>query len=197
MKTAGLILIMSIFASLKTLALPMDELKTGDILLLDMDCFSCELIEKQTNGPFSHSGIILKYGTKVYVAQSLGIVHHLPLAKFLRYTNKPVQVVRPKFINFTKRRALLESYQNDFLNMPFDHEYTWDDDKLYCSEFIYKILKSVYAIENFAPKPMRYDVNEDGWRRYFGGNEPPHGQPGLSPNDFYRSSDFVEMGPLY
>lgn len=197
MKTARLILIMSIFASLKTLALPMDELKTGDILLLDMDCYSCDLIEKQTNGPFSHSGIVLKLGNQVYVAQALGTVHHLPLQRFLNYSHKPIQVIRPKYINYTKRRRLIQSYQANFFNMPFDHDYTWDDEKLYCSEFIYKLLKSVYAIEDFAPTPMKYDVNEDGWRRYFGGKEPPHGQLGLSPNDFYRSSDFIEMGPLY
>lgn len=190
-----------VFVSLKTLALPLSDLQTGDIILLDMDCFSCELIENETGGPFSHSGIVLKLGSQVYVAQSLGSVHHIPLQAFLGYSNKVPHVIRPKHINFSKKRKLLENYKRKYLGMDFDHDYVWDDEKLYCSEFIYKLLKSVYAIEKFKPTPMTYDKNPKGWEIYFGGKLPPSGKLGLSPNDFFFSTgfddDFKDMGPLY
>lgn len=185
-----------LFASLKSLALPTDQLQTGDIILLDLDCYSCRLIEEQTGGPYSHSGIVLKYGTKFFVAQSLGSVHHVPLQAFLGFSQKPVQVMRPKNLNFAAKNELLDIYQNQFLGLPFDHDYVWDDEKLYCSEFIYKLLSSVYAFENFRPLPMSFDKNPAQWRGYFGG-EPPTGKLGLSPNDFYYSSDFKDMGLLY
>ncbi len=196
MKAARFMALFSIFASLNSLALPKESLKTGDIILLDMDCFSCELIEQQTGGPFSHSGIVLKHGSRYFVAQSLGNVHHIPLKNFLSYSRKKAQVMRPKYLSYAMRKQLLANYQEKYMGQPFDHDYIWDDEKLYCSEFLYKLLKSVYAIVDFVPKPMSYDKNTDAWERYFG-KKPPTGLPGLSPNDFYYSSDFEDMGLLY
>jgi hypothetical protein len=172
----------SILANYKTL-------QTGDILLLDMDCWSCALIEDETGGPYSHSGIVLNINGKIQIGQSLGQVYLLDFDYFKNFTTKPIMHLRPKSMSRYKKEKLLSLYFNDYDGLPFDDDFVWDDEKLYCSEFIYKILDDVISFKSFGPKPMSYTRNWEAWKAYFK-KEPPQGKIGISPNDFTRSPEF-------
>jgi hypothetical protein len=171
------------------------NLRTGDVILLDMDCWSCSLIEDETAGPYSHSGVILEINGKIYVGQALSEVYLLDLKTFLAYTKKKALHLRPKNINEYDRLRLVSDYKNKFAGIIFDHAYEWGDDKLYCSEFIYKLLDGVLDFKNFGPRPMNYTRNWDAWTQYFG-HTPPQGKLGISPNDFGRSNEFRNLGFL-
>jgi hypothetical protein len=181
----------SILADFKQL----NQLKTGDVVLLDMDCWSCQLIEDETFGPYSHSGIIIRVDGKLMVGQSLGEVYLLELDKFMAMTKKPALHLRPKGMNKAKRNKLVSLYKYKYDGLPFDEDFLWDDEALYCSEFIYKILDDVLKFKTFSPDPMNYERNWQGWGSYFG-KVPPQGKIGIAPNDFARSSDFYQLGYL-
>ena len=82
-----------------------------------------------------------------------------------------------------KIKEVLVSFQDEFdfssdgssfLNKPFDHEYSWSDDKIYCAELVAKMLK-------ISPSPMHFD--EQFWPPFFQKYE---GLPGASPAKLYR-----------
>ena len=188
--------VISIFGRLSILAdFDVNHLKTGDVILLDMDCWSCQMIEDETFGPYSHSGVILKKDKKIYVGQSLGEVYLLELDKFLAFSAKSALVLRPSKMNHLKREFFTRLYFDKYDGIPFDHSFTWDDESLYCSEFIYKILDDIIDFKNFREKPMNYKRNWDFWESYFG-HRPPQGKLGISPNDFMRSDEFYKIGEL-
>lgn len=166
-----------------------EPLKTGDILLVDMDCWSCQLIEDETFGPYSHSGLVINIGDKTYIGQSLEKVYLLELKYFKNFSTKPLMHLRPKAMNEKGRKKLIHRYQTYYDGIAFDHDFEWGDDSLYCSEFIYKLLDDVLDFENFLPRPMEYGRNWQAWRQYFR-KDPPQGELGISPNDFFRSSEF-------
>lgn len=59
------------------------------------------------------------------------------------------------------------------LGRPYDSEFSWDDERLYCSELVAKLLL-------IAPRPMYFDPKlwpEKYWRR--------NGEPGQSPDSLY------------
>lgn len=172
-----------------------NSLQTGDVLLLDMDCWSCQMIEDETFGPYSHSGIIIRIAGKILVGQALGEVYLLELDKFLSMTKKPVLHLRAKRMNKNKRDRLVSLYKYKYDGLPFDNDFLWDDETLYCSEFIYKILDDTLKFKTFSPTPMSYDRNWQGWGSYFG-KIPPQGKLGISPNDFARSNEFYQLGYL-
>jgi hypothetical protein len=164
------------------------ELKVGDVILLDLDCYSCQRIESETNSRFSHSGVVISDGEELFVAQALSNVHHLSVRDFLKMT--PKYVVLRTSRNLSKfKKDHWKVYLNNFYKLPFDYDYLWDDETLYCSEFIYKFMSELISFKDLSTYKMDFTRNWDFWTRHFG-TTPPQGMPGISPEDFNRSGDF-------
>lgn len=176
------------------------ELRSGDIVLLPMSCYECKMIEAETNGPFAHSGLIVKTDLETYVLQSLGSVHAVTLESFLKMKDptRDIVVVRPKeFQGIDMTSLLIEEFEKNYKGLPFDHEYLWNNfnesniEKLYCSEFITKILNK-FLITKITPTPMTYYAYPEYWEKFFNGDV-PNGALGNSPNSFYSSTLFSEV----
>ncbi|MBH48773.1 MAG: hypothetical protein CME71_11445 [Halobacteriovorax sp.] len=171
------------------------ELRPGDILLIELRCYSCSIIADETGSRFSHSGVVLgKQGNETFVAQALGRVHVTTLSNFKSQKVKSTSllVLRPK--NFSPSENLMEVFSRDWSGIPFDSNYTWDDEKLYCSEFVAKFLESFMG-PVFPPKPLDFSRNWDYWSSVL--NPVPQGEPGNSPGDFERSSEVEVIGEIF
>jgi len=195
-----LTLLCSLF-SMKSFAL---ELKTGDILLQPLHCWSCNLIEAQENSEYSHVGIVIKVGKEIMVAEAYGKVKLVSLEKFLSKTERAKRVkVRRLDSHFYNFEVFQETIKNQFLSFEgnaYDSQFLWDnhidgDESLYCSELVYKVLTPVVRFYNLSPKIMHFDVNPELWDRFFQGNT-PRGKLGISPEDFNLSTDFYTVGEL-
>lgn len=180
------------------------DLRTGDILLVPLNCYLCTLIEREENSPFSHSGVYLSNGT---VLESLHGTSATELQTFLARAEGPVLALRPREFaahaedsdrsqEFT--RELQNLFEQRFAGLQFDPEMLWDNldsndrEKLYCSEFVAKFLNQVLK-KPFSPKPMHFD--RPHWDTYFRTGA-PRGLPGMSPADFERSSLVLPLGSL-
>jgi hypothetical protein len=104
-------------------------------------------IEGITQSPFSHCGIVyLDEDGKWSVYESLGTVHSTPLSKWmLRGSNSGVSVYRPAFKPDEINRMLAAAFK--FNGLKYDVKYEMDDDKIYCSELVYKAFKNGIGIE--------------------------------------------------
>lgn len=170
------------------------ELLPGDIILIELRCYSCSLIADETGSRFSHSAVVLgKYEGDTVVAQALGPVHALKLTDFLkqRQANTTALVMRP--IERLDANELVEEFSANWLGRPFDKGYTWDDEKLYCSEFVAKFLE-VFLGSVFPPQPLDFSRNWDFWNRVM--EHVPQGEPGNSPGDFEHSENLTRVGEL-
>lgn len=183
-----LILAFLFIVPFQTLAFSIQDFQVGDVILLDLDCPSCQIIEDETGSRFSHSGVVISNGREMLVAQSLGKVHFVRIKNFLNFTPKYV-VIRPtgNLRNFKKDHWKL--FKKKYENIEFDHDYEWDDETLYCSEFLFKFMRELINFKDLTTYKMDYTRNWDFWTRYFG-HTPPQGKIGLAPDDFYRTSDF-------
>lgn len=79
-----------------------------------------------------------------------------------------------EIINVTDRPEPSEAVVQNIVGKPYDREYSWNDDRLYCSELVAKIL-------GLKPEPMKFDSSL--WAREF---SKYRGQLGLSPDDIFR-----------
>lgn len=172
------------------------RLEVGDILLQPLDCWSCDLIEAEENSIYSHIGI---YIGSDQVLEAYGKVQIVSLKKFLSKTEsgQTVKARRP-IEKFSK--ALVKQYAQRVDGYPYDAKFLWrnfrgDKEPLYCSELVFKALKSAGLIGRLAPKKMHFDINTHLWERFFKG-PPPHGQLGISPEDFNQSEDFYDVFEL-
>lgn len=169
-------------------------LKSGDVILISLNCYMCTLIERTTNAPYSHSGIVLEKSGKYFVAQALGNVHLTTLSQFLglKRIGGQALVLRAKNINFES----YELWQNfkSFEGLPFDSKYLWDDESLYCSEFVAKFFQNIYP-DVLAPGLIDYGSDVTLWERVLGGAS-NQGEWGNSPGSLMRDPFFEVMGEL-
>tara|TARA_Y100000780_G_scaffold219872_1_gene226580 strand:+ start:44510 stop:45061 length:552 start_codon:yes stop_codon:yes gene_type:complete len=174
-------------------------LKTGDLLLQPLSCWSCFLIEEQENTKFSHMGIYFNIDGEDLVLEAYGEVKLTPLADFLNRTEvgENVQVRRFKNINFLEKELIRIALP--MVGLSYDNEFLWFNEnqkgeKLYCSELAYKLFYKFYG-EGLPLKPMSYDKNRKYWAKFFKDNI-PDGKLGNSPGDFERSKLFETVGHL-
>ncbi|MBT5095451.1 MAG: hypothetical protein HOM21_14470 [Halobacteriovoraceae bacterium] len=185
------------------------EIRAGDVILLPLYCYTCEILESETGSPFSHSGVVLEDESgDLVVAEALGDTHWVPLAEFLGRTEKEKMagLYRPKEFHFLWARDpegfskfkinLRRIFRTKYLGLGFDKKYLWDNydsegkELLYCSEFVSKFLNEFLTLE-VEPAPMSFLKHWDYWVRYYGGvNEVPQGKLGNSPAYFSRSELF-------
>lgn len=183
------------------------QLQNGDLIFEDLDCGGfCEAIEKVTDGyngaNFSHVGIVSideKTNQPMVIEANYPEVSLISLNDFLnRYydaNHKPKAVVGrlKKEYQALIPQALQEAKK--LLGKKYDDAFDIDNDKYYCSEFIYHIF---YVANNnkeiFKLYPMTYKIpNSDNffpiWVDYFKQlNLPiPEGKPGLNPGGMSRS----------
>lgn len=124
------------------------------------------LVQLEKNGRFGH--VALQHQGKWLHAHPYRGVEWVALEK-VREVGTLVSV-----IEFPNLAAPEETRIHQYLGRPFDRGYTWDDERLYCSELIAKLL-------NISPLPMEFDP--ELWPKAY---EKLRGQPGLSPDDIYR-----------
>ncbi len=182
-------------------ALP--ELKIGDVLLISMPCYECRLIEEETDGPFSHSSIIIdKKNGQYIVAQSLGDTHTLPLKKWLTLSrpNGPLAIMRSWEGQSWDSDLVLKMrqyYQNKLHGLAFDPYFLWNNtdhqglELLYCSEMITKLLNHILK-NPIEVRPMDFSLHGEAWSRFLPLGI-PQGLPGTNPNTFFHSKRFQQI----
>jgi len=186
--------------------------RTGDVILLPLDCYSCAAIADEEQSEFSHSGVvILDENDEAWVAESLSKVKLVPLKDFLARVAKGKNAVAyraheldllylygatgSEFDSFKARAR--EVFATKFRGLPFDRDFLWDNfneqgqEKLYCSEFIAKFLNNFLRVK-IQPYAMDFLRNWDFWLGYFNGNI-PQGKLGNSPASFSRSNLFYQV----
>ncbi len=167
------------------------DLKVGDILLQPLHCYACNLIEAQTQSEYSHIGVVIKKeNQEVFVAEAFGKVKVVSFDEFNKKTQKGlrIEVLRPRYVH----SEIYATYREHFDSKPYDSNFLWSDDKIYCSELVQKLFHQLNMTVPKA-KPMTFDINRALWDKYFRGNT-PEGHLGISPADFKTSNLYKELG---
>lgn len=208
MKT--LILLIAALVSTNVFSLTVSDLRSGDVVLLSLNCIECRVIESETNSLFSHSGVIVfDQDQKMKVAQSIGNVALFSYADFTRNITPGtfVHVYRArefKSLSLTKKamleKSMLDVFNEKYRGAPFDSKYIWNNfnakgvELLYCSEFIAKFLDN-FLTQKTEIDVISYSKHYDYWSRYFKGNVPEN-ELGNSPASFSRDNRFEFIGTI-
>ena len=193
-------LLLPFLFSLHSLSLLADSFKPGDILLAPMNCYLCKLIEMETNSSYSHLFIFIGDGS---FAHSLSKVEYISFFKIKQIvdSSRPMLLVRHNDSNEFNTSKLKNIFENSFLGLPYDKDFSWDNfdnrgrEKLYCSEFVLKLMNNSFNLE-MSPVPMTYDYYYEVWENYFQGGV-PEGLPGVAPSFFEKNDNFRKIKYIY
>ena len=127
------------------------ELREGDLIFQTSLSRQSQAIQLATKSKYSHCGLIYKDGKDYYVFEAVQPVKRTPLDKWIargkdgKYVIKRLQnadqVLTPTTL------ANMKQIGDKFKGKNYDLTFEWSDDKIYCSELIWKIYQRATRLE--------------------------------------------------
>ncbi len=134
-------------------------LKNGDIIFHSSNSSQSQAIQLATDSPYNHCGIIFIEGNKYFVLEAVQPVRLSRVDEWIKRGNASGFVVKrlknadklltPKII--TKMKKISQSY----IGKNYDPYFEWSDNRIYCSELIWKIYKQALNLELGKPQKFK------------------------------------------
>ncbi|MBN8642379.1 MAG: YiiX family permuted papain-like enzyme [Flavobacteriales bacterium] len=136
---------------LDTITKTQTSFKNGDIIFQTSQSEQCEAVRIATNSKFSHCGIIFIENGKTYVYEAVQPVKMTLLSDWIQHGEGNKYVVKrlqnaDKVLNNDVIQKM-KSYGKTMNNKDYDIYFEWSNDKIYCSELVWKIYKEGANIE--------------------------------------------------
>jgi hypothetical protein len=108
-------------------------------------------IQRATHSKYSHMGVIVYRAGAPYVLEASATVRYTPLMKWIeRGSGDHYELKRLRdaaTILTPEHTQALRQAGAQFLGRPYDLTFDWSDERLYCSELVYKIYDRALGIK--------------------------------------------------
>ncbi|MBP6744728.1 YiiX family permuted papain-like enzyme [bacterium] len=126
------------------------QLHDGDIIFQTSQSSQSQAIQTATHSKYSHMGVLFKQNNSWFVYEAVGPVKSTALNEWIaRGSEKHYAVMRlktPETLNQSQLKKLKDEGLK-FKGKPYDQYFSWSDEKIYCSELVWKMYKSALNIE--------------------------------------------------
>ena len=173
--------------------------KTGDIIYQSSDQGQSKAVKLATHSKYSHVGLVIVKESEVFVLEAVQPVQMIPINHWIeRSKDKKYCLQRLKdSTDLSKFNTSLDSISNVMIGKNYDLLFEWSDEKLYCSELVWKVYKEVFGIELCDLKQLKdFDlthpyVKKIMTQRY--GKKYPLEQSVVAPEDLYKSNLLITL----
>jgi uncharacterized protein YycO len=186
---------------LATQARELPVVQEGDIIFQTSRSAQSLAIQQATGSRYSHMGIILLRDGKPYVFEASATVRYTPLSSWIaRGENKHIVVKRLKNAEQAltpSAKLKIRKQAQSFAEKPYDALFSWSDERLYCSELVWKIYDRALGIQighlqkvrefNLGSPAVKQKLRE----RY--GTQIPWDAPVISPKAMFDSPLLVTV----
>jgi hypothetical protein len=128
-----------------------DYIENGDIIFQTSKSSQSKSIQLATNSKYSHMGIIYENDGQFLVYEAVQPVKLTPLKDWInRGENGHFVIKRLENADQILTSSVLMKMKQtgeQFKGKPYDIYFEWSDDKIYCSELVWKIYKQAAGIE--------------------------------------------------
>lgn len=163
--------------------------REGDILFHTSRSSQSKAIRLATRSPFSHVGVLVKEGNEWMVLEAVQPVKLTPVDEWIRRgEGRRVTVKRLKEAErylTAEALARMKSLGKSYLGRPYDLAFEWTDQRLYCSELVWKLYKAGTGLELGALQRLKdFDLSHPAVRRKLVeryGQRLPVDEPVISP----------------
>lgn len=177
------------------------ELRDGDIIFQTSRSSQSLAIQRATHSPYSHMGIVFVRHGKPYVYEAISTVGYTPLDRWVargtggHYVVKRLRdagrMLTPEAV------ARLRNAARTFQGRPYDLTFEWSDNRIYCSELVWKMYDRALGVHVGRLQKLRaFDLSDPAVRskmkeRY--GNRVPLDEPVISPADMFADPGLIEV----
>jgi len=122
--------------------------RTGDIVFHTSTSAQSAAIQAATHSVYSHVGVVVHEKGHPMVLEAVEPVKLTPLQKWLdRGQGGRYVIKRMKQGLAAATLARMEQDARRFLGKPYDLTFEWSDDRIYCSELVWKLFKASAGVE--------------------------------------------------
>lgn len=176
-------------------------LREGDLIFQTSLSGQSRAIRKATGSNYSHCGIICRKGDVYFVYEAVQPVKSTPLAEWIARGEGGHYVVKrlagADSLLTERNLARMRREAARFAGRDYDLTFEWSDEKIYCSELIWKIYDRALGIRLAEPQRLGdFDLSTPAVReklaeRY--GDDPPLDEPVISPAALFDSPLLVRV----
>ena len=127
------------------------KIKSGDIIFQTSLSSQSKAIQLATHSRYSHCGLINEINGRLFVFEAVGPVKVTPLDEWIaRGKGRHFVIKRLKNSDQILTSAVLKKLfqaEDKFRGKQYDIYFDWSDDKIYCSELIWKVYKMSTGLE--------------------------------------------------
>lgn len=177
------------------------DLNEGDIVFHKSLSTQSEAIALATHSEYTHCGIVYKVGKDYFIYEAVEPVKLTPLAEWMgRGKGGAYEVKRLKNANAILTPEVIKKLKlvgERFKGKHYDTYFEWTDEKMYCSELIWKMYKEATGLEIGKLQKLKdFDLSSNIVRkkmkeRY--GNKIPLNEVVVSPSDIFNSESLTTV----
>ena len=177
------------------------KLKNGDIIFQTSKSSQSKAIQLATNSKYSHMGIIYENEGQYFVYEAVQPVKLTPLTDWINrgenghYVIKRLENADQVLTSSTLTK--MKEIGEQFKGKPYDIYFEWSDDKIYCSELVWKMYKQATNIEIGRLEQLsEFDLSNEIVKakmkeRY--GNNIPMDEKVISPAAMFNSDKLITI----
>lgn len=195
--TSGFLFLYSlnVFLSLQLFAAPFDELREGDVVFQISRSSQSQAIQLATGSKYSHVGIIFTRAGRWVVFEAVQPVRFVDLSQWIKNGERSHYVVK-RYADGApdaSQIAVMKKKAEAWAGRNYDGLFRWSDDRLYCSEVVWKLydlvgLKTV-PLKRFSDYDLKHPIVQQKMKQRYGGM-PPLNELAVSPGDLFVSDRF-------
>lgn len=197
-----ILLFIIVAAGFFILAAPIqNNFKVGDILFQSSESRQSKAIELATHSKFSHVAMIVEKDGKLVVVEALQPVKYTPIEDWIKQGKESkftqCRLKDADKVLTTEVKQKMRKLAKANVGKNYDLYFEWSDEKMYCSELVWKIYKEAAGVEvGKIRKFKEYDfshpeVKKQLKERY--GNNIPSEEKIVSPEDIFNSDKLVKV----
>ncbi|HEY9275399.1 YiiX family permuted papain-like enzyme [Achromobacter sp.] len=184
----------AVLSALSLAAAATADVQTGDLVFQQSRSAQSLAIQQATHSPYSHMGMIVMRQGRPHVLEAAASVSYTPLEQWAAQGERGHYVVK-RLRDDTRLTPAAQIQLADagaaFAGKPYDLVFAWSDDRIYCSELVWKVYQRALGVEIGALAPLkRFDLSSPTVRakmqeRY--GRDIPWDEPIISPAAMFDS----------
>lgn len=166
----------------------------GDIVFQESDSGQAAAVRAATGSRFGHVGLVHRRDGRLEVLEAVEPVRSIPWERWLAHgVDGKVVVKRLRDRPITDADiTAMTNVARPWIGRHYDGRFEWKDDRLYCSELVWKVYAQGIGVELVATRPLRsYDLSRPEVQALiatrFSGASPNPEEPVVSPGDLYDS----------
>lgn len=154
-----MILLLALFSFLSAAhATPYQD---GDIIFHESQSTQSRAIREATNSRWSHEGVLFQHQGKWFVAEGSQPTRLVSLSSFIaRGVKQQYRIYRLPGLTPAQKQNLKEQFAK-YAGKNYDIYFEWSDDRVYCSELVYKMFLGATGVEIGTVQKFR-DLKMDG-----------------------------------